>query len=74
MSTSAGIIRSIPNKDVRQVVKKACRSPRVTLERGSRHVRLFVAGELVSTIPGSPSDWRSVKNMKRELARKGITT
>lgn len=71
---SSNLLRGIPNKDVRQVVKKACRSPRVTLERGTRHVRLLVDGEVVSTVPGTPSDWRSLKNMKRELNRRGIDT
>lgn len=72
--SAKNILRTIPNKDMRQTVKRACESPRVTLERRRRHVLVLVDGEIVSTIPGTPSDWRSIKNTKRELARRGIIT
>ncbi len=70
--SAKNILRTIPDKEMRQAVKRASESSRVTLERRRRHVLLRVDGEIVSSVPGTPSDWRSVKNMKRALARKGI--
>jgi len=70
--TQSEIMRRITDKDMRQLLRKACRSPRVSLVNGRRHVKVVIDGCVACTVSSTPSDWRALKNTRNVLSRKGV--
>lgn len=64
LSTPRGMCR-----EARDLVRELVREGGWEMRRGKRHLMVRLAGGGITTIPGSPSDWRSLKNTRADLDR-----
>lgn len=61
------------DKDVKKFADSLVSLPGVSLEHGGKHLRVLLDGQLVSTIPTTPSDHRWRANTVAQLRAKGLT-
>lgn len=61
-----------PNKEVRQLLRKAKKQGWDVSKRKSNHLLLESPDGATVMVPCSPSDWRSMKNCEAELKRAGM--
>jgi hypothetical protein len=59
------------SKELRVIIKALRPYGIVATRRGGGHIGLEKDGQLISVLPSSPSDWRSLKNKVAELRRMG---
>lgn len=63
------------NKDVTKLITQLSRQEGITVRRTRKnHYRVYRDGLLIAGIPGTPSDWRSLRNTKAQLRRAGCPT
>lgn len=43
-----------------------------TITNTGQHPKVYFGGKLVLTMPGSPSDWRTIRNCERDLRKAGV--
>ncbi|MFD7980256.1 hypothetical protein [Streptomyces sp. NPDC059071] len=59
------------SKDVRQLVKRVKAQGFDVTPAKNGHLRVTKKGVFVTMLPGTPSDWRSLKNCMADLKRHG---
>lgn len=60
------------NKEIKRLVK-ALHEQGFDVERTRKgHLRVFLDGVWVTTLPGTPSDWRSIRNALAAAKRAGF--
>lgn len=57
-------------KGIKEICRLVSRMEGWTVERG-RHIKFRLHGRVVAVAPQSPSDVRTVKNLRADLRRKG---
>lgn len=65
------LLNRVP-KEFRDVVRPYVRMGVLKLESGSRHLKLRWSNGRMTTVPGSPSDYRAILNFRSELRRCAI--
>lgn len=58
------------SKGVKEIARIVARVPGWTVERG-RHIKFRFEGRVMAIAPSSPSDRRTVQNLRADLKRKG---
>lgn len=61
--------RKAQNKEVRELLQKL--KPGFRYEMGGEHIKVYDGNRLITTVPNTPSDHRSLKNARAKLRREG---
>lgn len=63
----------MPSKEVKKLVK-ALKIQGFEIKTGKKnHIKVYRSGRLITTLPATPSDWRSLKNAIALLKQAGFT-
>ena len=58
--------------DIRGLLKSLEQQGCVIVHTKKNHYKVFLEGEWLTTLPGTPSDWRSLRNCTAPLKRAGL--
>jgi hypothetical protein len=65
-------VPSVASKEVRQLLKKTVVLGATFKRSGNNHVMIKIRDEPIIMCPGTPSDHRSMKNVRGQLRRAGL--
>lgn len=60
------------NKDIKQLIVKLEKQGLELRRSGTTHWKVYRDGRLLTTLPSTPSDRRSLLNKRAELKRQGV--
>ncbi|AWN04272.1 HicA-like toxin [Gordonia phage Sour] len=60
------------SKDVAKLVAEVEAAGAEVRRAKGQHLKVYLDGHLIGTIPSTPSDWRSLKNARSQLRRNGL--
>lgn len=61
-----------PRKEIRRLVVAIEAAGGHVVRAKSGHFKVYLNGHLVTSLPGTPSDWRGLKNTRALLRRAGV--